>query len=215
MITKKLIFQTVPTVYNDKNEFNNSSENFSITSTLNSFSPSNIHKQTSRADLKSINYFGSKSSLNLGKNLNQTNSTKVKPIKNYNFNSNSYNYYNTSFSNENLDKFKTNSTYDFNNQQDSFILPNNSKQPQQSFQKYAIERHISHFKPQNLDSKSIVTKMLNGNIEESLKDHSIINVKDLSSTSKHFKNDPMENNKNVNSFILLQCVYHVFILSFF
>lgn len=210
MITKKLISQTIPTVYNDKNEFNNSSENLTLTSS--SFLPPNKQQlNPKRMDIKSVNYFGSKSSTNFKKfNKQHVNSNDLNQAKNsnyYNFNSNSYNFYNTSFSNENLEKFKTNSNSDLN--QESFILPKNK---QQTFQKYAIERHINHFKPQNLNSnnsKMMITKMLNGNIDEGLKKESFLSSKDTN-------NKESETNKIVSKqvkYYLKKFFFYIFLFN--
>lgn len=198
MITKKLISQTIPTVYNDKDEFNNLSENFTLTSSS-YLTPKRQELDHKQMDLKSVNYFGSKSSTNFKKvNKQHVNSNDLNQAKNsnyYNFNSNSYNFYNTSFSNENLEKFKTNSiNSDLN--QESFILPKNK---QQSFQKYAIERHINHFKPQNLNSnntKMMITKMLNGNIDDGPRNEPNFNSKDT-----NLKQAKTENSKIVSEYL--------------
>lgn len=189
MISKKLISQTIPTTYDDKNEYNNMRENFLSSSYL----PTNRQEvDHNRIDVKSVNYFGSKSNTNFKLNKQHANTNDLNQTKNsnyYNFNSNSYNFYNTSFSNENLEKFKTNSNSDLN--QDSFILPKNK---QKSFQKYAIERHINHFKPKNLNqenTKMMITKMLNGNIDHGPK----IDLATKDSKSKHVK---LEATKNVS-----------------
>ncbi len=62
MISKKVITQTIPTFYNDKTDFENSSENFSIVTTKTTPLPTTrgIRSQASKMEpgIKSVNYFG-------------------------------------------------------------------------------------------------------------------------------------------------------------
>lgn len=234
MITKKVYLQKIPAVFNDKTEFNTSNDNFAVSSSFKvNYSPTNQIKHT-KMDLKPVNYFGSKlNSYNSNdSNLNNTSNTKLNSNSNgnlntssnfsellsgnqtkinnyYNFKSDSLNSYNTSFlvnnNNNNLnhdttEKYANKNSYSLNNQE-SFIIP---KDKTQTFQKYAIERHMNHFKP---TSKVMIAKMLNGDIEESASTNNLTsttktNLDQFISNSGPIKTNQQEPVKNV-SFVCL------------
>jgi hypothetical protein len=84
---KKVITQTIPTFYNDKPDFENSSENFSIISKVSHGTPLTTTRPTNRSQtskvivtepgIKSVNYFGyrfnngNRSNLNHSVTINQ------------------------------------------------------------------------------------------------------------------------------------------------
>lgn len=80
MISKKVVTETIPTFYNDKTDYENSSENFSIGNTQ-TMTPSyttrinNNRPQTSKMkpSIKSVNYLGYRFNDNLNRsNLNNS-----------------------------------------------------------------------------------------------------------------------------------------------
>ena len=78
MISKKVITQTIPTFYNDKTDFENSSENFSIITSKTTPLPTSRanRSQTTKMEpsIKSVNYFGYR--FNNGKRSNLNNSVR-------------------------------------------------------------------------------------------------------------------------------------------
>lgn len=62
MISKKVITQTIPTFYNDKTDFENSSENFSVvnakTTPLSTSRTNRSQNTKMEPSIKSVNYFG-------------------------------------------------------------------------------------------------------------------------------------------------------------
>lgn len=73
MLSKKVITQTIPTFYNDK-DFENSSENFSIVTSKTTPMPTSRGNRSQAAKLepsiKSVNYFGYRFNNSSNRNLN-------------------------------------------------------------------------------------------------------------------------------------------------
>ena len=143
MISKKVITQTIPTFYNDKTDFENSSENFSIlTSKTNPLGVSKAGQrpQTTKMEpsIKSVNYFG------------------------YRFNPHNQR------TNANSSVITNSTAATLNNIQQA--SPSRKSQQSSTFQKYIIDKqHVSkqHFNNTNSDSttKHMISKILNGDIE--------------------------------------------------
>ena len=144
MISKKVISQTIPTFYNDKTDFENSSENFSIlTAKTNPLSVSKAGQrpQTTKMEpsIKSVNYFG------------------------YRFNPHNQR------TNANSSVITNSTVATLNNSQQG--SPSRKSQ-QSTFQKYLIDKQQGtkqHFNNNNNNSdsstKHMISKILNGDIE--------------------------------------------------
>ena len=170
MISKKAGSETMPTSYNDKNEFENSSDNFSFLSKA----ASTVTTKSIRFDanaLKSTNYFG----YNFASNRNLSASSKntaASSIKQNYQNKNSYGLYPQNQHTEQYPQYQLPA----NKPDKSFINAEyekpsqliNIKKQQAAFQKYILERHVNHFNHRtsgDSTTKYMISKILNGDIE--------------------------------------------------
>lgn len=206
MITKNLtIPQTMPTtVYDENSDFINSSENFSVLPARNNISylqsssiKPNLRLNRMDFNVKSVNYFQNNNSS--GRNKKIVN--KSLTTSSENFKSTSLHAYNHNNSTEISDMYGINNNYN----QESFIIPKNKQQP---FQKYSNEKQINHhFKPRTIDlnsTKFMISKMLNGNIEENASTNSLAfssTSLDLASHSGPIKPSTFEYFRMVNYFV--------------
>jgi hypothetical protein len=164
MIQKKVISQTIPTFYSDKNDFENSCENFSILTTSNKQVPiqqannSNSNKIAStkmEPSIKSVNYFGYQF------NTNKNKAAAAAPA---------------STTTTNTDNAQLNNSKSSLQDKKSPSQLFHRKSQQSSFQKYVIENQVrQHFYNRNSqkqtesdsNTKYMISKILNGDLDSS------------------------------------------------
>ena len=166
MIQKKVISQTIPTFYSDKNDFENSCENFSILTSSNKQVPmqqannlnsNKIASTKMEPSIKSVNYFGYQFNTNRNKVVATTVATPASTT--------------TNTDNAQLNNSKS-SLLDKKSPSQLF----HRKSQQSSFQKYVIENQVrQHFYNRNTqkqtecdsNTKYMISKILNGDLDSS------------------------------------------------
>lgn len=171
MIQKKVISQTIPTFYSDKNDFENSCENFSILTTSNKQVPiqqantlnsNKIGSTKMEPSIKSVNYFGYQFNTNRNKVVATT--AAATPAST------------TTTATTNTDNAQLNNSKSSLLDKKSPSQLFHRKSQQSSFQKYVIENQVrQHFYNRNTqkqtesdsNTKYMISKILNGDLDSS------------------------------------------------